>query len=141
MAANYPGVNHLFRRNAMPTRSTTIALWAAKGLAGAAFLAAGAAKLAGVSMMVATFDAIGVGQWFRYLTGLIEVGSAILLFIPGLQALGAGLLVCTMIGAILAHLTILGPSAIPALVLGLISAAILWAHRDQLPVAGRRHTA
>lgn len=107
-------------------------LLALKVLAGLAFLAAGSAKLLGVEMMVGTFEAIGVGQWFRYLTGVIEVGSAILLFVPGKQAIGAGLLVCTMIGATLAHLFILGPSPIPAIILGLISAVIFYMHRGQL---------
>jgi putative oxidoreductase len=111
-------------------------LLALKILAGLAFGAAGLAKLFGVEMMVGTFDAIGVGQWFRYLTGAIEVASAILLFVPGKQAYGAGLLVCTMIGAVLAHLFILGPSAMPAAVLGVVSAIILYAHRHQLPVGG-----
>ena len=105
---------------------------ALKGLVALAFAAAGLAKLAGVDMMVATFDAIGVGQWFRYVTGIIELSSAVLLFVPGLQAIGAALLVITMIGAVIAHLAILGPSFVPALVLGLLSAAILWQHRDQL---------
>ena len=50
-----------------------------------AFFAAGSAKLAGVEMMVATYETIGVGQWFRYLTGIIEVGSAVLIFTPGKQ--------------------------------------------------------
>jgi putative oxidoreductase len=99
-----------------------------------AFIAAGLSKLAGVEMMVATFDAVGVGQWFRYVTGIIEVGSAILLWVPGLQLIGAGLLVCTMIGAVLAHLLVIGPSAIPALVLGLLAAYLAWSHRDQRPV-------
>lgn len=98
-----------------------------------AFLAAGLAKLAGVEMMVATFEAVGIGQWFRYVTGLIEVGSAILLWVPGLQFIGAALLVATMIGAVLAHLLILGPSAVPALVLGLLAAYLAWVHRDQRP--------
>jgi len=97
-----------------------------------AFVAAGSAKLAGVPMMVATFDAIGVGHWFRYLTGLIEVGSAVLLVVPGKQVYGAGLLACTMIGAVLAHLLVLGPSAVPAIVLGGLAAVIVWAHRGQL---------
>lgn len=105
---------------------------ALKGIVALAFAAAGLAKLAGVDMMVATFDAIGVGQWFRYVTGIIELGSAVLLFVPGLQAIGAALLVITMIGAVIAHLAILGPSFVPALVLGLLSAAILWQHRDQV---------
>lgn len=107
-------------------------LLALKILAALAFLAAGSAKLLGVEMMVGTFEAIGVGQWFRYVTGIIEVGSAILLFVPGKQAYGAGLLLCTMIGATLAHLFILGPSAVPAIILGLISALILYVHRGQL---------
>lgn len=97
-----------------------------------AFVGAGGAKLAGVDAMAATFDAIGVGQWFRYVTGIIEVGAAILLWMPGRQALAAALLGATMVGAILAHLFILGPSAIPAAVLGLICAAVLYLHRDQV---------
>ena len=107
-------------------------LLALKVVAGLAFLAAGTAKLLGAEMMVGTFEAVGVGQWFRYLTGVIEVGSAVLLFVPGKQAFGAGLLVCTMIGATLAHLFILGPSAVPAIILGLIAAVIFYVHRGQL---------
>ena len=94
-----------------------------------AFGAAGAAKLAGAEMMVATFDAIGWGQWFRYLTGALEVGSAALLWVPGLQWVGAGLLLCTMIAAVLFHLLVLGPSLIPALVLGVLAAIVLIARR------------
>ena len=103
-----------------------------KALVALAFLAAGLAKLSSVEMMVATFDAVGIGQWFRYATGLIEITGAVLLFVPGLQAIGAGLLVTTMTGAVIAHFTVIGPSAIPAAILGLLSAAILVAHRDQL---------
>ena len=98
-----------------------------------AFFAAGSAKLAGVEMMVATYETIGVGQWFRYLTGIIEVGSAVLLCTPGKQAWGAALLVCTMIGAVLTHLIILGPSSFPAIILGVLSAVVLFAYRNQLP--------
>ena len=60
-----------------------------RALLTAAFAAAGLAKLAGAEMMVQTFDAVGFGQWFRYVTGAIEVGSAIALWIPGLQAYAA----------------------------------------------------
>ena len=103
-----------------------------KALLTLAFLASGGAKLLGVEQMVVLYETIGVGQWFRYLTGLIEIGGAILLWLPGRQAAGAALLTATMIGAVIAHLTIIGPSAIPAAILGLMSGFVLWSHRDQL---------
>jgi putative oxidoreductase len=103
-------------------------LLALKVLAGATFLAAGIAKLMGAEMMVATFDAVGVGQWFRIVTGLIEVSGAILLFIPGKQAFGAGMLMVTMVGAMLSHIVILGADTmLPSVVLFVITAIITYA--------------
>ena len=99
-------------------------LLAIKALLTLAFAAAGLAKLAGAEMMVATFEAVGLGQWFRYVTGLIEAGAAVALWIPGAQFYAAALLVCTMVGAVLAHLFILGPSAMPALILGVLAAIV-----------------
>ena len=98
-----------------------------------AFAGAGIAKLAGAEMMVQTFDAVGFGQWFRYVTGIIELGSAIVLWVPGLTAYAAGLLTCTMAGALVAHATVLGMNtAAGAFVLGLLSALTLWINRAQL---------
>lgn len=110
-------------------------LIAAKALLTLAFLAAGFFKLTGHDMMVGTFEAIGVGQWFRYVTGAIEIAAPILLWVSGKQLIGACLLVCTMIGAALAHLLVLGPSAVPALVLGLLAAYVAYSHRNQNPLA------
>ena len=104
-------------------------LLAIKALISLAFLGAGIAKLAGVPDMVAVYEMVGLGQWFRYVTGAIEIGAVVLLWVPGRQWIGAGLLVCTMIGAVLTHVFILGPSMVPALVLGLLSALVLYAHR------------
>jgi putative oxidoreductase len=97
-----------------------------QGLTAAAFLLAGAAKLSGQPVMVEMFDKIGLGQWFRYLTGGIEVVSAILLLVPKLTPVGAGMLVCTMAGAVITHLTKIGGSPAPAIVLGCFAAIILW---------------
>ena len=56
------------------------------------------------TQFVAKFDDIGFGQWFRYLTGVLEIGTAIGLLVPrvcGLAALGlAGI----MAGAALTEL-------------------------------------
>ena len=108
------------------------AVLGAKALLTLAFLMAGGSKLIGAEQMVAVYEAIGVGQWFRYLTGIIEVAGAVLLWVRGREAIGAGLLLVTMVGAVLAHLLILGPSAVPALVLGVLAAFVLWYHRGQL---------
>lgn len=96
-----------------------------------AFLAAGSLKLIGFEMMVDVFDQIGFGQWFRIVTGIIEVGSVILLWLPSFQILGAILLGITMVGAVLAHLLILGPSSLPAIILGLMCLAVIYLHRTQ----------
>ncbi len=114
------------------------ALLGIKGLLSLAFAAAGIAKLMGVQMMVDEFALIGFGQWFRYATGIIELGSAILLWVPGMAAIGAGLLVCTMIGALIAHATVLGmDTSVGVFVLGPLSALTLWANRDQLKSAAQ----
>ena len=109
----------------------TAGLWVLQIGAAAMFLMAGGSKLAGAPEMVGLFDVIGVGQWFRYLTGVIEVGSAVMLLIPTLAFYGAALLVPTMIGAVLTHLFIVGGSPAIALVLLLAVATIAWARRPR----------
>jgi len=96
------------------------------------FVGAGGAKLAGVPVMVESFEAIGFGQGFRYFTGLVEVTGAALLWWPNRQAFGAALLSATMVGAVLTHWFIIGPSAAPAIVLGLMNAVVLYLYRDQV---------
>ena len=71
--------NHI--ETAQPSKAMNIVLWILQILGALMFLMAGANKLAGNEQMVGMFDAIGIGQWFRYLTGGIEVLSAILLLI------------------------------------------------------------
>jgi putative oxidoreductase len=108
-----------------------VVLWVGQFVVAAAFLMAGGSKFVGAPAMVAMFDAIGIGQWFRYVTATIEVGSAIALLVPSLAPYGALTLVATMTGAVFTHLFIVGGSPLPALVLGAGSAAIAWARRDQ----------
>jgi putative oxidoreductase len=115
-------------------RAAFIALWAVQiGLAGM-FLLAGGSKLLGATPMVALFHVIGIGQWFRYVTGLIEVGSAVALLMPSFAVFGALALVPTMIGAILAQLLVVGDSAVPPAVLLVGAAVVIWVRRDELPM-------
>jgi putative oxidoreductase len=116
------------------SRSWNIALWILQISAAAAFLAAGSAKLLGNPLMVIMFAQIGAGEWFRYVTGAIEVGSAILLVIPRTSFYGAALLVCTMICAVMAHLFLVGGNPAPASALLLIVGIIAW---KRWPVFGQ----
>jgi DoxX-like family len=56
-----------------------IILMVLRALVAFAFILFGTLKLIGMPMMVDVFDHVGLGQWFRYATGMIEVGGAILL--------------------------------------------------------------
>jgi uncharacterized membrane protein YphA (DoxX/SURF4 family) len=85
-----------------------ITLWLLRVVVGLAFLGAGGSKLAGAPAMVAMFAKIGFGQWFRILTGLLEVTAAIGLFIPRYTLYAAATLAVVMASAIGFHLTILG---------------------------------
>ena len=111
------------------------ALWVTQVAVAGMFLLAGSLKLSGAPEMVALFDAIGAGQWFRYVTGAIEVVAGASLLVPSLAPFGALVLVPTMVGAIATHLFIVPGSAAPAFVLLIGSAAIAWARRDQLTSA------
>jgi putative oxidoreductase len=119
-------------------RVALVALWVVQVAVAGMFLLAGGLKLAGLPAMVALFDAIGVGQWFRYVTGSIEVVSALALLVPSLAPFGALLLIPTMVGAIATHLFIVGGSPMDATVLLAGSLAIAWARRGQLVSAWSR---
>jgi uncharacterized membrane protein YphA (DoxX/SURF4 family) len=115
-----------------PPRWKSAGLWAVRGLLALAFVGAGGAKLYGVPMMVQEFEHIGLGQWFRYLTGALEVLGALLILTPSLAAFGALLLIGIMIGATVTHLFVIGGTAVPALVLLALSAIVAYAKRGQL---------
>ena len=114
-----------------------VVLWVGQFVVAAAFLMAGGAKLAGAPVMVGLFNAIGVGQWFRYFTGAIELTGGVSPLVPALAPYGAILLAVTMACAVATHLIIVGGSALPALMLLAASVAIASARRDQLKPSER----
>ena len=109
---------------ASPTQHRIV--WGVRILLALAFGAAGAAKLAGAPQMVQVFDAIGFGQWFRYVTGLVEVGGAVLLLVPATGFLGGLLLFATMVCAVATHLALIGGNPAPAVVLAALSGFVAW---------------
>ena len=109
-----------------------VGAWTLQGIVAVAFLAAGSAKLAGVPFMVDLFAQIGLGQWFRVTTGVVEVVGAIALLVPGLASIGALWLGGAMVGAVATHLFVLHTSPVPAIVLGLLNATVVYLRRDEL---------
>ena len=113
-----------------PHKSLTVVLWVLPVLVGMAFLAAGGARLAGAPPMVAMFDTIGVGQWFRVVIGLLEVTGAIGLFVPRATMYAAVVLMMVMFGAVVAHMTVLGGNPAPPIMLLILSSTIAWLTRE-----------
>jgi len=113
-------------------RASLIALWVTQVALGAMFLMAGGSKLAGVPAMVSLFGALGFGQWFRYVTGVVEVTAGIALLVPSAAIFGALLLIPTMLCAIVINVFIVPASPVMPLLLLLGAAAVAWARRHQL---------
>src|SRR5258705_10821464 len=88
---------------AAPGKALNITLWTLQVLVALAFVAAAAGKLLGSADMIALFDAPGVGQWFRYCTGLLELLGGLLLIVPGRAAGGSVEPAGGMPGAGVAH--------------------------------------
>jgi uncharacterized membrane protein YphA (DoxX/SURF4 family) len=108
-----------------------VGLWILQIGAAAMFLFVGSLKLSGDPQLVELFDAIGLGQWFRYVTGSVEVLGAVLLLIPRLSGLGTLLLVGTMLGAVATHLFVVGGSPLPAVILLIVAGVIAWGRRQR----------
>lgn len=106
-----------------------VALWFFQIAGAAVFVGFGAAKLLGTDMMVAVFETVGMGQWFRYVIGMLEVGGALLLIIPRAAGLGGLILATVMVGAVAAHLLVLGGSPAAPIVLLSVTATIAWWRR------------
>ena len=111
------------------SRARTFALWLVQISAASMFLAAGLSKLAGATAMVQMFDAVGVGQWFRYVTGSIEVTAALMLLVPGLAFFGALALAAVMLGAIGTHLFVIGGNPSMPVVLLAATVYVAWTRR------------
>ena len=109
-----------------PSKALNITLWGIQIFTALAFLASGGVKLSGAPAMVEMFTKIGIGQWFRYLTGALEVGGALLVVWPKTAAIGGWLLAVVMVGAIGTHLLIIGGNPVPAIVSLALAITIGW---------------
>jgi len=71
------------------------------------------------------FERIGWGQWFRYFTGAMQIAGALLMLTPWTLTLGAAMLACTMVGAMIVDVVVMhavGYAFVPLILLGFIAA-------------------
>ncbi len=102
-------------------------------------------KFTGAEESVYIFKTVGAEPWGRIGSGIIELVASILLLVPSTVPLGALLVLGTMSGAILSHLTVLGieVKGDGGLLFGLAltafvsSAVILVIRRADIPVLRR----
>lgn len=121
-----------------PSTSTTNrsrALWVVQVLVAVFFLVAAAGpKLLGEQTAVEMFAQIGLGQWFRYLVGVLELAGGIGLLIPrlaGPAALGLG---GVMVGAAITQLLVLDTPilVITPLILLVVLGVVAYGRRAQI---------
>lgn len=112
-----------------PSGLATAVLWTLKIIVALTFAGAGYLKLSGNEKMVAEFGEIGLGQWFRYATGLIELTAAGLMLVPRTATAGTLFLLSICAGALVAQLAVLHGDLFHIAVLGGLLAEI--ARRSQ----------
>jgi putative oxidoreductase len=110
------------------TRQDVVISWILRVAVTALFLSIGSDKFDPRSMWPALFDRIGLGQWFRYTTGILQIAGALLVLVPRTFAAGIALLACTMAGAVTIWIVRFGEpgnAIIPAIVLiGLVGVGV-----------------
>lgn len=113
-----------------------IMLWASLGLASLAFAAAGAAKLAGVEAVHASFATMGLPAWFGYFIGMCELAGAVGLWLRRTSPFASAGLFIIMLGATYFHVVYEAvPNAIPAIVLAVLTAFIFMTRKAESNVS------
>jgi putative oxidoreductase len=113
------------------SRSMTIVLWILRILMAALFLFASYMKLSGNPMMVDEFNTIGLGQWFRYLTGVLELAGGIAILVPSVSVFAALVLLAVDAGAFVTQIAVLHGDWIHTVVIGAILASVIYLQRDR----------
>lgn len=104
-----------------------------------AMIGAGGVKLGGIESQIEEFQRYGYPQWFRLVTGSIELLAGVVLvaglFVTPVLALGGSLLVvATMVGAVVTHVRMGDPATdiAPSMILLMLALGVSWYHVSPL---------
>lgn len=112
------------------SRGAALLDWTLRIVIAVVFLLQGIDKFGSRRLWINLFAEIGIGQWFRYATGVVEVLGAAFILVPRMTTAAVVLLAGTMVGALLAHVFIMGvgrQSILVGVLLGMIL-TIGWRH-------------
>ncbi|MEV4800742.1 DoxX family protein [Nonomuraea sp. NPDC049421] len=111
-------------------RVANVVLWVLQVAVAGFFIMSALGKFTGSEPAASTFEAIGWGDWFRHLTGVLEVAGAAGLVVPVLAGVaGLALVALTACAALTEVLLFGGPPMLPLAVL-VLCAVIAWGRRD-----------
>lgn len=102
-----------------------------RALIAALFLFAAFMELTGQPGMTGEFALVGLGQGFRYLTGVLEAAGGVALLVPAISTLGAILLLAIGAGAFVAQATRLHGDWIDTIVIAAILGVIVYLQRGR----------
>jgi putative oxidoreductase len=103
-----------------------IITWVLRILVAGLFAFAGFMKLSGQPMMVEEFGVVGLGDWFRVFTGVVEILGAAAVLYPVTTAWGALLLLCVDIGAFFAQILRIHQDWVHTIVIGAVIAVLIY---------------
>jgi putative oxidoreductase len=115
-----------------PSRGMMITLWVLRVLMAALFLFAALAKLTSQPQIVEGFALLPVGQWFRYIVGLMELVGGVAVLVPAVSGLGALLLLVVDVGAFFAQILFMHQDWIHTIVIGAILVALIYLQRGSI---------
>lgn len=110
-------------------RLLNAAAWTLQLALAAVFVFAGASKLLAKHEMVQMFEQVGFGQWFRFLTGFLELIGGLAIVIPNTAFWAAIVLGTVMAGALATHALIIGGNPFPAAGLLIASGLVAFLRR------------
>jgi len=117
-----------------------LVLWTARLVAALVMLQTLFFKFTGAAESIYIFETIGMEPWGRIGVGVLELIASILILIPAVSWVGAGLALGLMLGAIIMHLTLLGIEVrgdqgylfFLAVLVSICSAYVLWVARSKV---------
>ncbi|GAA2785939.1 DoxX family protein [Saccharopolyspora taberi] len=108
-----------------------VVLWVLQVLIAALFLFGAYGKLTSDPLTVAGFEAMGAGQWLRYVAGVAELAGGVGLLIPVLSGLAsAGLVLLLVFATVISFAQAPVMAVFPAVTL-LVVAVVAWGRRDR----------